>query len=157
MDAAPARVGIVPNDEYERRRRLWSALEDAYPVRFEGRERDALHELDAIVAIGDDGAESWDASAATPRLLAEGAERADASATRGVLVFSPDAALAQPLRGARLSETRCAPLAGAVSREREVVLATLDGAPIWTRASAGAHPAQHVACAPAELGEGEAL
>jgi hypothetical protein len=158
MDAAPARVGIVPTDEYERRRRLWSALEDAYPVRFEGRERGALHELDAIVAIagGGDG-EGWKEPADIPCLLAEGAERAAATATPGALACSQDGALSRALRGARLSETRCVALAEGATPEREVVLATLDGAPAWTRARTGAHPTQRVACAPAELAEGEAL
>jgi hypothetical protein len=45
-------VGVVPTHEYARRPRLWAALEEAYPVRFEGREPEALREVDALVAIG---------------------------------------------------------------------------------------------------------
>jgi hypothetical protein len=167
MDAASMRVGIVPTDEYERRRRLWSALEGAYPVRFEGRERGAVDGLDAIVAIGagdtandggsGSGSGSGDEPADIPRLLAEGAELANATATPGALVFSQDAALARPLRGARLGEAYCGATAMPAARERDVVLATLDGAPVWTRARADARAAQRVACAPTELEEGEAL
>jgi hypothetical protein len=68
-----------------------------------------------------------------------------------------------------LSEAHCAALApggapdpgGALdpggAPAREIVLATLDGAPAWTRAPSDDLQAQRVACAPAELGEGEAL
>jgi hypothetical protein len=45
-------VGVIPAREHARRPRLWAALEEAYPVRFEGREAGALRELDALVAIG---------------------------------------------------------------------------------------------------------
>src|SRR5580658_5310457 len=50
--SAPQRVGIVPAHEYHARPRLWRALEEAYPVRFEGREASALGKLDAAVAVG---------------------------------------------------------------------------------------------------------
>lgn len=157
------RVGVLPTGEYERRQRLWSALEDAYPVRFEGRERGAVDGLDAIVAIGagdyreDDDSGSGDGPADIPRLLAEGAEPANATATPGALAFSHDAALSRPLRGARLGEAYCGAIAAPAALERDVVLATLDGAPVWTRVRADADAVRRVACIPAELAEGEAL
>ncbi len=154
MDAAPLRVGIFPADEYTRRRRLWSALEDAYPVRFEGRERAAAAGLDALVAIG---GEHEHPPADIPCLRAEGDEPIEAASSSRALVFAHDAALSRPLRGARLSEARCTALRPQTALEHDVVLATLDGAPAWTRARAGGHPTQRVACAPAELAEGEAL
>ncbi len=45
-------MGIVPAQQHRERARLWQALEAAYPVRFEGRDADALRNLDAIVAFG---------------------------------------------------------------------------------------------------------
>jgi hypothetical protein len=160
MAAAPLRVGVLPTDEYTRRRRLWSALEDAYPVRFEGRERGAVDGLDALIAIGAGSGEQSGGvglGGDLPWLLAEREEQADPTGPPRALVFSDDAALARPLHEARLSETHCAAPLLQVAPEREVVLATLDGTPAWTRAQVGAHPVQRVACAPAELGEGEAL
>ena len=145
MSAAPLRVGVLPAAEYTRRRRLWSALQDAYPVRFEGCEQGAVAGLDALVVIGGDGERP---RADIPCLLAEGEEQVAAAVPPRALVFSHDAALARPLHGAHLSEARCAALLDRAAPEREVVLATLDGAPVWTRAHAGAHPAQR---------EGEAL
>jgi hypothetical protein len=179
MHAAPLRVGILPADEYKRRRRLWSALEDAYPVHFEGCEHGTAEGLDALVAIGsasrrgeeggngggegDSGGGNRDGRGESPRgdipcLLAEGEEQADpAGDSPRALVFSHDAALARPLHGAQLGEAHCAASLVQAVPEREVVLASLDGTPVWTRAQVGAHPAQRVACAPAELKEGEAL
>jgi hypothetical protein len=72
------RVGVIPVREHARRPRLWSALEGAYPVRFEGREPGALRELDALVAIGAIGAAPESAelpclhSSCIPDELAEG-------------------------------------------------------------------------------------
>jgi hypothetical protein len=45
------RVGVIPPREHARRPRLWTALEAAYPARFEGREGHAVRELDAVVAV----------------------------------------------------------------------------------------------------------
>jgi hypothetical protein len=60
---APRRVGILPAHEHRARPRLWRALEAAYPVRFEGREPGALRELDALIAVGDVGAQGESAGA----------------------------------------------------------------------------------------------
>ncbi|HSZ68836.1 MAG TPA: hypothetical protein VK756_00600 [Solirubrobacteraceae bacterium] len=182
MDAAPLRVGIVPAHEHTRRPRLWSALGDAYGVRFEGRADGATDGLDGVLVVGGEAAgraggatgeaTREDATAAggaatsptgvVPRLLMAGEEQPDANTPPRALMFSRDPALSRPLHGARLSETHCAAraLAGGV-RDGEVVLATLDGTPAWTRAARdgehGAPPTQRVACAPAELAAGEAL
>ncbi len=45
-------VGVAPTREHALRPRLWAALEAAYPVSFAGREPGALHELDALIAVG---------------------------------------------------------------------------------------------------------
>jgi len=65
----PLLVGVIPAHEHARRPRLWAALEEAYPVCFEGREAGALGELDALVAIG-----TAPAFADVSCLLAAGAE-----------------------------------------------------------------------------------
>jgi hypothetical protein len=148
------RVGILPAEEHRRRPRLWSALEGAYPVSFEARERGAVGELDALIAIGDDEA---GARAEIPCLLVEGEERVDAPAPPRALAFSEDTALARPLRGARLSEAHCAALVAETALTQATVLARLDGAPTWTHTTTGARSTQRVACVPAELEQGEAL
>jgi hypothetical protein len=149
---------------------LWSALGDAYGVRFESRESGVLDGLDGLVAIG--GGERGRGGRTrgdVPRLLADGEEQPDVGGPPRALSFSHDRVLARPLHGACLSEARCTALApdGRLERddarapggalEGEIVLATLDGAPAWTRAASDELRTQRVACAPAELGAGEAL
>jgi hypothetical protein len=135
------RVGIAPAHQLRARARLWAALRDAYPVRFMGCEPGATRGLDAIVAFDD----VETPAIGVPRLTLHG-EEASCASLRGLsLATAP--ILARPLRGARLTDG----YAGALERVEgnEIVLATLDGAPAWTD--------RRVACAPAELGAGEAL
>ncbi|HEY7961331.1 MAG TPA: hypothetical protein VID29_05360 [Solirubrobacteraceae bacterium] len=49
----PLRVGVIPPSAHSDRPRLWDALEMAYPVRFQARERGALRDLDAVVRVGE--------------------------------------------------------------------------------------------------------
>ncbi len=73
--AQPLRVGVIPTHEHARRPRLWAALEEAYPVRFEGCGPDALCTLDALIAVGampDVGGIQCLCSTEIPDELAEG-------------------------------------------------------------------------------------
>jgi hypothetical protein len=157
-------VGIVPAHEYQRRRRLWGALQDAYPVRFEGREAGVDHDLDGVIAIG---AGDPILSRGLPCLHAVG-EEPRAGGSRRSLALRHHAALARPLRGARLGDGHARALEPEMLGGHEVVLATLDGLPAWAFARdgallghsvppLGAAPRHRVSCAPAELHEGEAL
>jgi hypothetical protein len=137
---AHLRVGIVPASEHRARRRLWAALEEAYPVRFEGRGAGVARGLDAAVVLGVE-----DIDMGIPTLMLQGEETSGRPAKP--LVLAADATLARPLRGAQLSDG-CATALRSVDID-EVVLATLDGAPAWVNG--------RVACAPSELGAEEAL
>ncbi len=44
-------VGVVPPAAYDGRRRLFGALEQVFPVRFEGRTLEALRDVDGVVAF----------------------------------------------------------------------------------------------------------
>lgn len=134
-------MGIAPAHQLRARARLWAALQDAYPVRFIGCEPGAARGLDAVLAF--DAARA--PAVAVPRLTLHGEETP--RATPLPVALATDSALARPLRGARLTDG----YAGALQYldGAETVLATLDGAPAWTKG--------HVACAPAELRVGEAL
>ncbi len=74
--AVKLRVGVVPAREHARRARLWAALEEAYPVRFEGREAGALRELDALITVG-----AASTCADLPCLAATGTEESSDDAT----------------------------------------------------------------------------
>jgi hypothetical protein len=134
-------VGISPAHQHRARARLWAALQEAYPVRFEGRDAGATRELDGIVVLGPGGAPAM----GIPSLRLHGEETP--GGTPRPLALAADTMLARPLRGALLSDGHATTLEGIGADE--VVLATLDGAPAWANG--------RVACAPAELGPKEAL
>ncbi len=142
-------------------------------MRFEGREAGATRGLDGAVVLG---AEDTPALA-IPRLTLHGEETS--GGTPKSLALAADSALARPLHGARLSDAHATALKSVGANED--VLATFDGSPAWVlerqagalsqratgtlnqpqtgapnQPQAGALD-QRVACAPAELGAGEAL
>jgi hypothetical protein len=124
-------------------------LEEAYPVRFHAREASAVGALDAIVTfgVGDTPAPGM------PSLTLHGEERTG-GAPRS-LAFAGDPVLARPLRGALLSDAHATALDTVGSHE--LVLAELGRAPAWVLDARAGAMSQRVACAPAELGPGEAL
>ncbi len=73
-DTRRARIGIFPAGQRSARRRLLAALEEAYPVSFEGHDRWA--ELDGLLAIGPDAPR--DVPAGLPCLHAVGEELGNA-------------------------------------------------------------------------------
>jgi hypothetical protein len=174
MDERRIQVGILPAAQHRARARLFAALEEAYPVRFDGREEHSARGLDAIVAFG-----AGDTPAlGLPTLTMHGKE-STRSAPR-LLALAVNGALARPLRGARLTDAYATPLGDVGSHE--VTVAELDHAPAWVIDPHSPHPhapdthAPHpypphrhapdthspnrrwrVACAPEELGPEEAL
>jgi hypothetical protein len=161
------RVGIVPASQLRARARLWAALEQAYPVRFEGRDRDALRELEGVLVFDTDDA-LFDAgkAAASPEVLADtgvpslilhGEETS--GRMPGAVALATHPALARPLRGGLLSDGYALTLKTTLKKVdvEGVVLATLDGAPVWLLEPDSGTARHHVACAPAELDPTEAL
>jgi hypothetical protein len=145
------RIGVVPAHEHRARARLWAALEAAYAVRFEAREPGQWRDLDALVELGPS---AQSPPAALARLHALGEETP--SSKRRSVALSGAAALARPLRGAHLSDDHAVAFEDHSRRAGETILATLDGSPAWVRQS-GPRPRHRVACAPAELQQGEAM
>lgn len=154
-EPSPARVGVVPSPAFEQRRRLFTALEAAFPVRFEGRGSDqGQRDLDGLVEIGGDGAATAAAGAGVPSLALLGVEP-EHPAAPVVQELSGAAQLDSRLRGAALPDSRLGPRMGATPAppERATVLATCGGAPTWVRAGRW----QRALLAPVELAAGEAL
>jgi hypothetical protein len=147
-----ARVGLYPAREHDARARLFAALEQVYPVRFEGREQGDWEGLDGLLTIGADAA--FATPPGVPCLHAAGEEQAQSHPR--VLAFADDPALARPLRGARLADSWTGPLDPDTIGHEDPVLAAAGDAPIWTASRDRA--ARHVvAAAPAELAPDEAL
>jgi hypothetical protein len=185
MSTATVRVGVFPAGELRRRARLFAALEGAYPVRFEGRELGDWRELEGALVLG--AAEVVPSAEVVPEVpeqlpsLSFSVEEVKRAVT-GSIQCSDEPALARPLRGAALSDAHALPLAAvanvdphagsstgapadrhaapstvAPSGRAELVLASIDGLPAWVLDAGRAAPAYRIACAPAELGEVEAL
>jgi hypothetical protein len=160
----PARIGLFPAGERHTRARLFTALEQAYPVRFEGfasGEDTCWDGLDGLVSIGPECPAALPLE--TPCLHAVGEERPQ-DAPIAPIALAEDPALARPPRGARLTDRWAGSLPAQALTRGQLTLATAGGAPAWVvdgrppgwEARDGADR-ELVAAAPAELEEGEAL
>jgi hypothetical protein len=155
--AAPAlTVGVFPAAAPDRLKRLFGALEEAFPVSFEGRRDGELRGLDAVLEIG--GTSQGEAAAATSisalSLLVVEPDAAGAPVDNGL---GTDPRLDSRLRGAMLPDTRLGEAldCGATLRPSgsATVLASCRDQPTWT----GAAACQTALLAPAELDADEAL
>jgi len=149
-------VGLSPAAELDRRRKLFTALEEAFPVRFEGRESGELGGLDALIELGGEGRAAAAASDGLPGLALLVAETTTPGAPIAqVLADTP--ALEPQLRGAALPDTRLAAALdsgpGLGEPEGATVLARRGEKPTWVRHDRF----EKALLAPAELAEEEAL
>jgi hypothetical protein len=174
-----ARIALLPPGARRTRPRLLDALEQVHPVRFK-EPACSVRELgaagyDGVLVLG--GALPAELPASLPCLHALGEERgaadAEAPAAGGArtLALAAHDALERPLRGARLTDRRVAPLpAGALAAlgPERVTLASIAGAPAWMHEPVAADPRpaadgaadvgrELLAAAPAELEPGESL
>jgi hypothetical protein len=146
-------IAVCPAGERARRQRLFDALEEAYPVHFEGREPGAMRAVSGILAIGHEGLAASSAAPGLPSLLAFGEEVIGPDRT---LNMCDHAALPGPVRSACLTESHVrGPLERAPSSDN--VLATIDGAPVWWIDRSLPPHRRSVAVVPADLGEDESL
>jgi hypothetical protein len=127
-------VGVFPASAHAGAPRLLSALEEAFPVRFEPRGEDELRDLDAILELGAEGEAERAAAAGVPalRLLAPEPSQSDEAA---VQTLSSAAHLDRRLHSAELPDARLAAALGAAeqSSERAAVLAYCGDVPTWTQ------------------------
>jgi hypothetical protein len=156
IGATPAlTVGVFPATAPDRLKRLFGALEEAFPISFEGRRDGELRGLDAVLEIG--GTNQVAAAAASIPTLSLLAMEPDAAGAPMDNALGTDPWLDSRLRGAILPDT-C--LGEALDRGATLgpsgaatVLASCRQRPTWTRA--GKH--QAALLAPAELGADQAL
>ncbi len=146
-------VGVFPASARDELKRLLRALEEAYPVRFEGRREGELNELDAAVELGAGDQAEAAAALGIPALHLLAPEPAQPGEIASQELAS-DGALDRSLRGAELPDDR---LAAALATEhapgREGVLASCRGVPTWTHRGLR----QRALLIPNELGPEEAL
>jgi hypothetical protein len=144
-------VGVHPGAELRLRPRLWAALSLAFPeVRFEAREASELAGLDALVELG--GAAQAEAAAATGiRALAALSPERDRGEPRPV-EFAANGGLDRRLRGQTLPDRHLGEQP-VLAEPGATVLASVGGAPVWTRAGR----LDVVSVAAAELADAEPL
>ena len=150
-------VGVHPAAERERLSGLLAALEEAFPVGFEGRGVAELRDLDGVLDLGGGrlAAAATEVGLPSLRLLDPEPGEADGAATAQRLTDAPE--LDRRLRDAVLPDARLGAALGAGGGLEPPpgadVLAEADGVPTWFRAG----PARTALLQPAELGPEEAL
>jgi hypothetical protein len=141
-------VGVIPPAAFHSRRRLWGALEEAFPVEFQARQPEQLTGLDAAICQGP----QLPPETGLPTLRADGHESRVESAT---IRLTEDAGLASCLRAQRLTDDRALALAPVEPSAAETVLAERDGKALWVfEDQRGQHRS---AALPQELGPQEVL
>jgi hypothetical protein len=101
--APPLTVGVFPSSERQRLKTLLAALEEAFPVRFEGRQNGELRDLGAVLEIGDRTQGEAAAGAGIPALsLLVGEPGAPGAPVENALGADPR--LDSRLRGAVLAD-----------------------------------------------------
>jgi hypothetical protein len=158
-------IGVMPARERAARKRLFDALEETLPVRFEGRHTGELDGVDGILLLpGADAAgvptdmarlvcvADEDPSAAPSGLGAPSAPVDGAS-----LACGERAPLDRRLRGQRLRDAGVRSAQPLSAAGHDVVLATRGADPLWLARPAPAGVHDHVAVAALELGEDEPL
>jgi hypothetical protein len=140
-------VAVCPPEERERRARLFGALEEALPVRFQGRKPGELRGgLDAVILF-----EELDRTLPTDRRSFV-SRRPSHSGLPGSVDLGTSQLLDARLRGRSLVDGRAGGLEG-LRADGAAVLASCGREALWTRAGA----IEHVALAPEELRSEESL
>jgi hypothetical protein len=152
--AGHAVIGVTPARDFRARVGLFNALELAYPVRFEARDHDFTAGLDGLVQFPDVN-HSESNTVGLPRLRYWQQERPAGRSEN--LHLTPHKALDRPLRDSMLSEKHAGGVSALGSERGAAVLATIDGAPVWTLTMRDDAEQHEVAIAPAELASGHAL
>lgn len=156
-------VGVVPAACASERRELLGALEQVFPVRFQGCESSDLDALDGVLAIDDGKNHGSNLRDVISDAIAQGRPSLatysgnGGSAPSGMSVeLSEDEQLARVLRGRRLPEGRAPAQFISSPVDGHHVLAAADGRPVWWRRP-GPSWTHQSAFAPEELASEEAL
>jgi hypothetical protein len=145
------RVGVFPERELRLRTRLFGALAQAYPVRFDAIETPDAPGCDAVIAFGTEIADRTD----LPQSFVIAPPSGAAAAPRDVR-FGDSAALDARLRGRALSDGTVTDSA-LVARSGDEILASVDRDPLWLKRHVRGCSIDTVACGPPDLQDGEVL
>jgi hypothetical protein len=147
-------VGVFPASARDDLKRLLAALEEAFPVRFEGRQEGELGDLDAVLELGAGSQAEAAAALDLPalHLLVPEPQKPGEIARQEL---ASDGVLDRRLRGAELPDDRLATALDAAEQApgRAGVLASCRGVPTWAHRGR----LQRALLFPCELGPEEAL
>lgn len=127
-------VGVFPASAHRDLPRLLAALEEAYPVSFEGRQKGELRDLDGVLEISSGDQAEAAAALGLPALRLLAPEPADVEG-RAEVELATDPGLDRSLHGALLPDERIGGSLGRAEQapERATVLAACERTPIWVR------------------------
>jgi hypothetical protein len=140
-------VAVSPPAECRRRPRLFRALEQAFPVRFEGRALGDYRGIDAAMLLADGAAH--DVPAGLPSFVATEKMPRELA---GTVEMSSSRLLDKSLRGRALFDDRAGGVRG-LTDESGTVLASCGGEVLWARSDT----VDRVALPPEELGSNDTL
>ena len=156
------RVGVTPSSEVHAHFALLDALEEAFPVTFEGRDPGSHDGLDGLVAFVAPSLTALrdyeDAAPLTcPRLIAFAGTR-EGEGSSGKVELADSTPVARALRGRALwDESVCALTSDLERLDTGSILATRRGRPVWWCRGNGADIEHLSAFPPPELSDGESL
>jgi hypothetical protein len=151
-------VGILPATAAAARPRLLAALEQVFPVRFEGRNGDEIDGLDGAILFGDESAAAeLVRRRRIPCLSFAETGSVATAAPLGSVELSAGRHVDRRLRGRRFERSEITALPLAATPRPEDVFATSSGRPIWIRRAADGAGAYASALAPPELQAGESI
>ncbi len=156
-------VGVVPADAASTRRELLGALEQVFPVRFQGRRPEDADGLDGILAIAEGSSHDRGLPDGVSDAVAQGLPCLTMYSGQGGLAtpamtieLAEDEQLAPLLRGRRLPEECALDRLISTPLDGDRVLASTDGRALWWRRP-GLSWTHHSAFGLEELASGEAL
>lgn len=156
MKGALRTIGVFPAGEFERRRELFDALREAFPVRFTGLEAVDGERCDALIQFLEDEESPRFRGPSKTLLLRLPSEAPARSRLGSVVKFSDSNLLDSRLRRRVLAEDR--ELTGCLEEDpASAVLARSDGRPVWIKRKQDTREQDIVAIAPAPLEAGEVL
>ena len=142
----PRVVAVCPPAEYERRPRLLRALEEALPVRFEGRELGSYRDVAAAILFAP---QTEAGLAGVPSFVALGRDSRDVG---GTVDLSSSPLIHPGLRGRSLFDQGAGGIRG-LSAHGDTVLASCAGEIVWTTGEV----VDRAALPPDELGPNDSL
>ena len=152
----PIKVGIYPKELMNPFKRLFSVLEQLYPVAFKPTRIRSLSEMNAVIVFQDD--------VSIKKTLADRGIRSfvviksgDSSTNSSLVKFGSTELLDPSLRSCTMVDTKAKGAPAISGNSSDIIMASSGDKPIWSRRHTHLEPMDLVSVVPQELGESEVL